>query len=130
MLYALFSIIVLTVVFWLVNKARPKTVFCPTCVATILVWLILLLGIYFNIFSADAQLVAILMAISLGAGIERFGPKYGLWWKTLMVVLGVPAVYFLAFEELLTSIYFLLAILFLTAIFNLTFTKKEPGCCD
>ena len=138
MLYALFSIIVLTVIFWLVNKARPKTVFCPICVATVVVWLSLLLGMYFNIFSVNVQFLAILMAISLGAGIERFGRKYGLWWKTLMVALGTPAVYFLASEKLLISIYFLLAVVFLTAIFNLTFTKKHPGrqeptipgCCD
>lgn len=125
MIYLLISILILTVFFWIVNKVRNKAVVCPICAATVVTWISALIGIYLNLFKVNNFLLAILIALSLGAGAEKFASKFGLWWQVLMVLSGVPAIYYLVQGKLTTAIYFLMALLFGTVLLNLQFSAKS-----
>lgn len=139
MIYLLISILVLTVVLFLFNRTKDRVIVCPICVATVLTWFGALIGMYLKLFEVNVLFLAVLIGISLGASTEKYGKKFGLWWKLSMVLLGAPAVYYLVQTKLEISLYFLLALLFSTVLFALEFnTKSSKGaykddfedCCN
>lgn len=125
MMYLLTVILVLTLILFVVNRIEGKIIVCPICAATILTWFGALVGMYFKLFQVNNIFLSILIAISLGASVEKYGKKFGLWWKVITVLLGAPAVYYLTQAKLEFSLYLLLALLFATVIFALEFTKKS-----
>ncbi len=67
---------------------------CPICAGVSIAWFAGIVGIYTQQVWADPLIVAILLGASLGALADKFGTRFGLVWKTLMVLLGLPAVYY------------------------------------
>ncbi len=137
MLAALLIIAGLTLVIYAINKV--KHIYCPICLATVLVWMGLTAGLYFKWFAVNPLFLGILIGVSLGAANERFGSKFGLIWKVSLVVFGAPAIYFLVQKEITYTIYLLIALIFFTAISTIKFSGKPasggasgklPGCCD
>lgn len=94
MIYFLASILILTLILAYLYKARIIAV-CPICAGVVITWLIGITGIYTNQSWADPLLVSILLGASLGAVADKYGSKFGLIWKTLIVLMGFPAVYFI-----------------------------------
>lgn len=136
---AIFSaILILTALFWTANRILKGNLFCPICAATALVWLAALAASFIGVRLINNSWLAILMAISLGAVIQKYGGKFGLLWKTAAVVFGGPAVYFLSQQDL-RGLYFAVAMLFITVLSEMKFTSKPAkglykdkfdNCCD
>jgi hypothetical protein len=133
LLYALISIVVLTILFRLLQKPFPK-LFCPICLASVVTWCVLLL-LFLLGKNIDTTALVILMSISLGAMAERLGSRLGLVWKTLTVILGMSALYFLAQKDFSKTSVFVVSIaivLALALIFKRSNVNKEDRfdkCC-
>src|SRR3989344_2100490 len=67
MIIAILSILLLTLIVWVINKKLPKQI-CPICAGVTLTWLWMLLGMGFGLLSVSRYefLVAILMGASIG----------------------------------------------------------------
>jgi uncharacterized membrane protein YadS len=120
MIYFLLSILVITLVFYFLHKRKILAV-CPICAGTVLTWFGGLAALYTNQLWASPLLVAILMGASLGALAEKFGPSYGLLWKTGVVLLGFPASYFFVQQSVWPGLGLIVLLLLLTLI-----SKKKP----
>lgn len=94
MIYYLLTTFLLTLIFWALYRSRI-IVFCPICAAAVITWVGGLLAIHLRVSWANPLLVAILMGASLGAVAEKYGRRFGLFWKTTMVLLGMSSIYFL-----------------------------------
>lgn len=117
MIYYLISIVLLTIVFVLLRRIIVIK-FCAICGAVLITWFIGLVGIYMNLPWADPLLILILMGASLGALAEKYGTKYGLIWKSLMILIGFPGVYYLVQERFWIGGGLMLVLVFLTIIFS------------
>lgn len=114
--YFLFSIILLTGFFWGMGPIFRKK-FCPICLGTVLTWIFgLTLFLIGKLSRDDALFVIVLMALSLGAVTEKFGSRLGIFWKIAMVILGAPALYFLANQQIGQSIVLGLVLALVTGI--------------
>ncbi len=110
---------------------------CPICAAVVLAWLAGLVTLYSGATWLDPLIVGILMGASLGALAEKYGGKLGFWWKTLFVVLGLPAIYFMIEKDLAKGLGMLLILAVVTLLFRKTETdragvgKKDlfKNCC-
>lgn len=74
------------------------------------------------------------MAISLGAFIEKYGSKFGLIWKTVLVLVGFPAIYLVAQGAFLKAVLIGLALLIFISLFFILKKEKKindkfEGCC-
>ena len=98
MWYLLASIAIITLVVWLLKRQKIVDV-CPICAGTVLTWAWGLIAIYISTSKIEPLLVAVLMGASLGALAEKYGSRFGLWWKTFVVLLGLPAIYFLVTRQ-------------------------------
>ncbi|MBI2630909.1 hypothetical protein HYW73_01665 [Candidatus Nomurabacteria bacterium] len=67
MLYAILSILLLTLIVWVINKKLPIRV-CPPCAGVTLTWLWMLLGMWFGFLSVARYeiITAVLMGASIG----------------------------------------------------------------
>lgn len=133
MTYLLISILILTFVLYFVRKTSDLKI-CPICMATVLTWSFSFLAVAFNFLDISPVLIALLMAISLGAFIEKYGSKLGLIWKTVLVLVGFPAVYFITQGAFLKAVLSGLALLLFTTIFFVLKKEKKindkfEGCC-
>lgn len=125
MVYLLISILVFTGILLLANRLAKRVLVCPICGATVITWAGAILGgLYLNWFPINPLFIAILVGISLGASIEKFGSRFGLPWKVAMVLLGAPAIFFLLQKQLLYALYLLLALVLATALASLKFSRK------
>lgn len=115
MIYFLASILILALVFTYLYKARITTV-CPICAGVVITWLIGIVGIYTDQAWADPMLVAILLGASLGALADKYGSKLGLVWKTLVVLIGFPAIYFIVQEKIWLGIALIIGLIILTFV--------------
>lgn len=86
------AILFLTGFFWFLRRAKVFSV-CPVCAAAVVTWAGGIIALYFGADWADPLVVAVLMGASMGALAEKYGMKFGLIWKTSMVVLGLAAIY-------------------------------------
>ena len=93
MIYFLISIAFTTLAFAFLYRARIITV-CPICAAVVITWIVGGVGLYANQSWADPLIIAILLGASLGALADKYGSRLGLLWKSLMVLIGLPAIYF------------------------------------
>lgn len=133
MIYLLISILILTFVLYFVRKTSDLTI-CPICMATVLTWSFAFLAVAFNFLEISPILIALLMAISLGAFIEKYGSKFGLIWKTVLVLVGFPAVYLVSQGAFLKAALTGLVLLILTSLFFILKKEKKindkfEGCC-
>ncbi|OGE80549.1 MAG: hypothetical protein A2660_00095 [Candidatus Doudnabacteria bacterium RIFCSPHIGHO2_01_FULL_45_18] len=94
MIYYLLIIFLLTLVFWVLYRSRIIA-FCPICAVTVITWVGGLLAIHLRVSWANPFVVAILMGASMGALAEKYGRRFGLLWKTAMILLGISSIYFL-----------------------------------
>ena len=115
MIYFLASILILTIIFAFLYKARIIAV-CPICAGVVITWFVGVIGIYNNQAWADPFLVAILLGASLGALANKYGSKLGIVWKTLFVLIGLPAVYFIVQEKLWFGLGLIIALIILTLV--------------
>lgn len=129
MIYFLASILILTLVSALLYRARIITV-CPICAGVVITWIAGIVGIYTNQAWADPLLVAILLGASLGALADNYGSKFGLVWKTLMVLIGLPAVYYIVQDKPWFGIVFIIALAILTLVFGKNRTTHKPHTKD
>jgi len=94
---------------------------CLICAAVVMTWmaLLVLLALGYNV---DRTLLAALMGMSIGA----IATKYveGLFWKTYLVVLGLPMVWFMANGNFKYGLMFL-AIILLRFIFTVKLNPKK-----
>ena len=133
MIYPIISIAIITLVFaYLFNKKIIN--FCPICAGVAITWVIGLLGIYTNMSWANPVFVGLLMAGTIGALAEKYGNQKGLLWKSGIVLVGFPAVYYLASKNLALGILFgaCTLILILSAFKRKETTLKEDvfkNCC-
>jgi hypothetical protein len=94
MAYYFVTIFLLTLVFIALRRFHIISV-CPVCAAAVVTWVGGLLAIQLHASWANPLLVAVLMGASMGALAEKYGSRFGLVWKTAMVLLGMSAIYFL-----------------------------------
>jgi hypothetical protein len=107
---------------------------CPICAVVVITWTGLLVW-RFTGHNIDTILLATLMGMSAGAVATKYGQNK--IWKTLMVVLAVPAVLFVTRDQLGTGLIFLGLIILPSLYFNsrLNLKKGEPpsdrfkDCC-
>lgn len=69
---------------------------CPICALVVIAWIVGLVGIYTDANWISPLVVAMLMGGSVGALAEKFGSRLGMIWKSIMVIIGFSAAYFLA----------------------------------
>ena len=117
MIYLLTSIILLTTIFHLAYRFKVVT-FCPICAGVVITWVIGLIASYLNAAWVNPVFVGLLMAGSIGALADKYGTQMGLIWKSLLVVIGLPAVYFVMEKDyklgtLLAVLTLVLVILFI-----------------
>jgi hypothetical protein len=68
---------------------------CLICAAVVIAWVGGLLALYLGQEWLAPTWVAMLMAASLGALAQKYGSNLGLAGKTVIVMLGLPAIYYL-----------------------------------
>lgn len=117
MIYFSVSILVLTIIFAYLYKAKIITV-CPVCAGVVITWLIGVVGVYTGQEWANPLIIAILLGASLGALADKYGSKFGLIWKTLIVLIGLPAVYFIVQEKLWLGLGLVAGLFILTLVFG------------
>lgn len=122
MIYFVASILTLTAIFTLLNRSKTIIV-CPICAAVVITWLAGLVGIYTGQAWADPLIIAILLGASLGALADKYGTGFGLAWKTLMVILGLPAIYYVVQRQPVQG----LGLLFVLVVVTLLFNKRKSG---
>ena len=104
MITAILSILIITLVVWLVNKKLPIQV-CPVCAGVFLTWLWMFIGMSLGkLLIANYQLpVSVLMGgtvVGLMSKLEQFiNLKFVLIWKMIFVVSGFTAVYSLITDQ-------------------------------
>ncbi|QQS23266.1 hypothetical protein IPM19_01730 [bacterium] len=125
MIYFLASILVLTIIFAYLYKTKLITV-CPICAGVVITWLIGVVGIYTGQEWANPLIVAILLGASLGALADKYGSRFGLVWKTLMVLIGLPAVYFIVQENLWFGLGLVAGLVILTLVFGKNTANHKP----
>lgn len=99
MLYYLLSITILTLIFWGLHKARIIPV-CPICAGVVITWVGGIVALYYGSSWANPMIITILMGASMGALADKYGNRFGLLWKTVVVLLGLPAIYLLVQKSL------------------------------
>lgn len=99
MIYYLLAIALLTLILWGLYKAKAISV-CPICAAVVITWVGGLAALYWRASWSNPLIVAILMGASIGALADKYGSKFGFLWKSAVVLLGLPAVYFLTQKAL------------------------------
>jgi len=117
MIYYIVSIIGLTLGFNILLKSKIIYV-CPICAAVVITWMTGLLGLYLNQIWANPLTIAILLGMSAGALVEKFGIRYGLLWKLLMVLLTLPAIYYLVDKNLAPGAGLIFIMVIITIIMN------------
>ncbi len=123
MIYLLISIFILTVVLYFVRKTSDLNI-CPICIATVFTWIWAFIAVAFKLLDTSPVLISLLMAISLGATIQKYGSKLGLFWKTICVLVGFPAVYLVSQGDFLKAVLFGLALVVFT-ILSFVFSKEK-----
>lgn len=113
MIYALISIAALTLVFWLLYRAKIMAI-CPICAAAVITWAGGVVGLYIGASWAEPAWVAVLMGATMGAVAERYGSRYGLAWKIGVVLLGLIAIYMLVNLHLLIGLVMIAILLGIT----------------
>ncbi len=126
MWYSLATIAVLTLIFWIAYK-KHIVKFCPICAAVVITWTAGIIGLVWEAGWANPLIVAILMGASLGALADRYGSRFGLIWKTGIILLGLPAIYFAIEREFLNTVVALIGMIFLTLILRKSGTIKAPN---
>ena len=135
MLYYLLSIALLTLIFWALHKARIIPV-CPICAGVVITWVGGVVALYFGAWWANPMIIAILMGASMGAIADKYGNKFGLLWKSAVVLLGLPAIYFLVQKLLwqglgLVVIFLILTVFLYRSNKEVSSDKKDlfKDCC-
>ncbi len=113
MISFLLSIVVLTLIFWGLHKARIISV-CPICAGAVITWVGGIVALYYGASWANSMVIAILMGASLGALADKYGNRLGLFWKSAAVLLGLPAIYLLVQKSLWQSLALIILLLLLT----------------
>ena len=114
---------ILAVIFWFLHRAKIIK-YCPICLAVGITWIIGLILYYSDIY-VDPLILAVLLGASLGALAQKYGSKYGLFWKTAFVILGIIVIYFLIYKEPFKAFLLLLLVAGVTFFFHSTSTKTE-----
>jgi hypothetical protein len=107
---------------------------CPICAVVVTTWVAMLIWIWTG-HSADRTLLAILMGMSAGAIATKYGQN--MVWKTLMLILSVPAIWYVTKDQPGTAAIFLVLIILPSIYFNtklntkkgLQQTDKFKDCC-
>ena len=121
MLIVTLIILGLTIVVWLIEKISKIKV-CPICAAVVITWasmLILMLSGY----NIDKTILAILLSMSIGSLATKY--NFGLMWKTGMVVLGLPAGWYLVNDKFSYTIGLFIGMILLTLLFRLKLNNKR-----
>ncbi|MEK7075455.1 MAG: hypothetical protein AAB948_01480 [Patescibacteria group bacterium] len=127
MIYLLISIFILTVVLYFVRKTSGLYI-CPICIATVFTWSWSFIAVTFNLLDIPPVLISLLMAISLGATVQKYGSKLGLFWKTSVVLIGFPAVYLVSQGAFLKAVLVGLVLALFTAVSFIL--RKEKNIND
>ncbi|MBX4205222.1 MAG: hypothetical protein KW788_03510 [Candidatus Doudnabacteria bacterium] len=95
---------------------------CPICAVVVITWTAMLIWMWTG-HNVDKTILAILMGMSAGA----IGTKYGqnMIWKTLMVILSVPAVWYVTKDQPGTAAIFLGLIVLPSIYFNTTLNPRK-----
>ena len=138
MTYALLLISILTVLFWLSYRAEIHSI-CAVCAATVITWAVGIFSIITHASWADPLMTAILMGASLGAIADKYGSRFGLFWKTAVVILGSAGIYYIADETYIRGVVAFTALGIITIIAGIlkgpttsTITAKKDlfkECC-
>jgi hypothetical protein len=134
MLYLLITILLLTIFFLTLYKLQVFTV-CPICSAVVITWVGGMAALWDKTLGVDPTLVGILMGASLGALADRYGNRLGLLWKTGMVLLGLPAIYYMIHLQFKVGLPLLASLALITLIANRSKTKSPDAqdrfkdCC-
>ena len=94
MFYFIISIFIVTIIFWGLHKGRIVTV-CPICAGVLITWIGGIASLYYGASLGNPMIVAILMGASMGALADKYGARFGLLWKSAVVLIGLPAIYML-----------------------------------
>lgn len=94
---------------------------CLICAAVVITWVTLLILMWAG-FAIDKTLLAILMGMSVGAIATKYGQN--LIWKTLIVIFGLPIVWYVVNERLIYAIILLGVILF-SLLFSIKLNSKK-----
>ena len=134
-IYSIAAITILTILFWLMGLKR-KRAYCPVCLATVFVWVVGLIFFYSG-FEINSLFLAILISISLGALIEKYGQRFHWYWKLIMVLLNAPAIYYLLQKDLAKAAVLAGVAVILTWLFSKLKTvppkiknDQFEQCCD
>ncbi|TAL49227.1 hypothetical protein EPN83_01670 [Patescibacteria group bacterium] len=122
------------ILFWILHKLDILR-FCPICSAVALTWLVGLLLLYATNLPVDPLFIAILTGASLGALAEKYGSKFGFFWKTILVVLGSAGIYLLVIEDALKALILFSVVALVTVMFVLGRLRRKASedkfkdCC-
>lgn len=125
------SIIALTFLFWIFGQLSKIKV-CPICAGVVITWIALLV-LMLSGKAIDRTSLAILMGMSVGALATKY--EINLIWKSAVVLLGLPLVWFLINNMIGYSVGFLIGIVILTLFFKINQKKgskqydRFKDCC-
>lgn len=117
MIYFLISILVLTLIFAWLYKIKVVTV-CPICAGVVITWIAGIVLLYYGSTWANPLIIAILMGASLGALADRYGSRFGLIWKSAVVIIGLPSIYFIVQKSLWQGLILITVMVIITIFFN------------
>jgi hypothetical protein len=126
MIYYLISITVITLVFWGLHKAHIIPL-CPICAGVVITWVGGAIALYYGTAWANPLIIAVLMGASMGALADKYGSRFGLFWKSSIVLLGLPAIYLIVQKSLWQGIGLVGIIIILTIFSN---KKSAPALRD
>lgn len=95
---------------------------CPICAVVVITWSAMLVWMWTG-HNIDKTLLAILMGMSAGAIATKYG--HNIVWKSLMVILSVPAVWYVTKDEPGTAAIFLGLIILPSIYFNSKLNTKK-----
>ncbi len=95
---------------------------CPICAVVVITWVSMLLWLWTG-HTVDRVLLALLMGMSAGAVATKYG--HDMVWKSAMVILAIPAIWFATKDQPGTALIFLALVILPTVYFNFKLNDKK-----
>ena len=125
MIIAISSIIIFTIIVWVLNKKLPMQV-CAICAGVVFTWIFLFLGMFLGklptaLYQIPAAILAGGTVVGIMSKLEKFiKSKFILIWKTIFVISGFGAVYGLVESRLAVIVIGVIVSVITTILFKMS----------